>query len=85
MHRLFSDLVLSHDGATARRARLAFPASLMLHAAAATVVVLVAVLRQDALPHVERGPGAGGDDGDRAFRARPSSVITMTMRLLGLR
>jgi protein TonB len=57
MHRLFSDLVLSRDGATARRARLAFPASLMLHAAAATVVVLVAVLRQDALPHVETTPG----------------------------
>jgi protein TonB len=57
MHRLFSDLVVSRDGATARRAGLAFPASLVLHAAAATVVVLVAVLRQDALPRVETTPG----------------------------
>jgi len=57
MHRLFADLVLSREGATARRARLAFPASLMLHAAAATVIVLVAVLRQDTLPRVETMPG----------------------------
>jgi protein TonB len=57
MHRLFSDLVVSRDGAIARRARLAWPASLVLHAAAATVVVLVAILRQDALPRVETTPG----------------------------
>jgi len=57
MHGLFSDLVVSRDGAPARRAGLAFPASLVLHAAAATVVVLVAILRPDALPPVEATPG----------------------------
>ena len=57
MHGLFSDLVVSRDGAPARRAGLAFPASLVLHAAAATLVVLVAILRQDALPRVETTPG----------------------------
>ena len=56
MHRLFSDLVLSRDGATARRARLAFPASLMLHAAAATVVVLAPRLTREPLPRVETPP-----------------------------
>lgn len=56
MHRLFADLVLSREGATAQRARLAFPASLVLHATAATVVVLVPLLTREALPHVETPP-----------------------------
>src|SRR2546428_276121 len=57
MHRLFSDLVVSRDGATARRAGLAFPASLVLHAAALTLLVLVSIITRDALPPVEAPSG----------------------------
>ena len=44
---------MSRDGATARRAGLAFPASLVLHAAALTLLVLVSIITRDALPPVE--------------------------------
>ena len=57
MHRMFSDLVVSRGGDTARRPGLALPASLTLHAAAATIVVFAAILRQDAPPRVETTPG----------------------------
>jgi len=56
MHGLFSDLVVSRDGAPARRAGLAFPASLVLHAAAATLVAFVSVLTRPPLPDVEPTP-----------------------------
>jgi len=78
MHRLFSDLVVSRDGGTARRAGFALPASLTLHAVAATIVVFAAVLRQDLPSPVETTPGhipgfvalppAGGD---RVVRPSP--------------
>jgi hypothetical protein len=64
MHRLFSDLVVSRDGATARRAGLAFPASLVLHAAALTLLALVSIITRDALPPVE-APSASGSTGRR--------------------
>jgi len=57
MQRMFSDLVVSRGGDTARRPGLALPASLTLHAAAATIVVFAAILRQDAPPRVETTPG----------------------------
>jgi protein TonB len=69
MHRLFADLVLSRDGATARRARLAFPASVVLHAAAATLVVFVSVLTREASPRVETPPARIPD-----FVTRPRSA-----------
>jgi periplasmic protein TonB len=57
MERMFSDLVVSRGGTTARRGGLALPASLALHAAVATLVVFVAAFRQSALPVVEAPPG----------------------------
>jgi protein TonB len=57
MQRMFSDLVVSRGGDTARRPGLALPASLTLHGAAATIVVFAAILRQDAPPRVETTPG----------------------------
>jgi protein TonB len=81
MPRLFSDLVVSRSGAPALNPGLALPASLVLHAAAATLVVFVAVLRQDTLPRVEMRPGripdfvalppAGGGDAIRPAPPRP--------------
>ncbi|HEY2941798.1 MAG TPA: energy transducer TonB [Vicinamibacteria bacterium] len=82
MHRLFSDLVLSRDGGTARRAPLAFPASLVLHAAATTVVVFASVLTREALPPVDTPPlhipgfvtrprAAGGGTVTPVMRPRP--------------
>jgi len=53
---MFSDLVVSRGGATARPG-LALPASVALHAAVATLVVFVAAFRQSALPAVEAPPG----------------------------
>lgn len=57
MQRLFADLVLSRQAGTARRAGFALPASLVLHAAALTLVVLVSIITRDTLPAVEAPPG----------------------------
>jgi len=57
MQRLFADLVLSHPAGTARRAGFALPASLVLHSAALTLLVLVSIITRDTLPPVEAPPG----------------------------
>ena len=56
MDRMFSDLVVSRDGAAARRSGLALPASLVLHAAAGTILVLIPLLTPDTLPRAETAP-----------------------------
>lgn len=56
MDRMFSDLVVSRDGAAARRSGLALPASLVLHAAAGTILVLLPLLTPDTLPPAETAP-----------------------------
>ena len=81
MQRMFSDLVVSRGGATARRPGLALPASLVLHAAAVTLLVLIAVSRQQTQPPGEtplgRIPGfvtrppAGGGNTVRPSPPRP--------------
>jgi protein TonB len=57
MERLFADLVFSRHGGSARRAGFALPASLVLHAGALTLLVLVSIIRRDTLPAVEAPPG----------------------------
>jgi hypothetical protein len=57
MQRLFADLVLSRQAGTARRAGFALPASLVLHAAGLTLVVLMSIITRDTLPAVEARPG----------------------------
>lgn len=57
MQRLFADLVLSREAGTARRAGFALPASLVLHAGALTLLVLVSIITRDRLPPVEAPPG----------------------------
>jgi protein TonB len=57
MQRLFADLVLSRPAGTARRAGFALPASLVLHAAGLTLVVLMSIITRDTLPAVEAPPG----------------------------
>lgn len=56
MPPLFADLVLSRPGAAARRPGLAIPASLVLHAIAGTLLVLVTLITRDALPAVQALP-----------------------------
>lgn len=57
MQRLFADLVLSRPAGAARRAGFALPASLILHAAALTLLVLASIITRDTLPPVEAPPG----------------------------
>jgi periplasmic protein TonB len=56
MQRMFSDLVVSR-GVVARRPGLALPASLVLHAAAVTTLLFIAVVHERAAPEVEPRPG----------------------------
>lgn len=57
MERLFADLVLSRPAGSTRCAGLALPASLALHAAALTLVVLASIVTRGPLPPVEAPPG----------------------------
>jgi protein TonB len=57
MEQLFADLVLSRQAGAARRAGFALPASLILHAAALSLLVLVSIITRDTLPAVEAPPG----------------------------